>query len=65
MNQLQARNPQMFQMIEQARSKGTNPQEFMKQMMDNVSPEQMQNVLNQAKSMGVPTEVLNQVQNMK
>ncbi len=65
MNQLQARNPQMYQMIEQARSKGTNPQEFMKQMMDNVSPEQMQNVLNQAKSMGVPTEVLNQVQNMK
>lgn len=65
MNQLQARNPQAFQMINQARNSGTNPQEFIRQMMNGVTPEQMQNVLTQAKNMGVPPEILNQVQNMK
>ena len=65
MNQLQARNPQAFQIINQARNSGTNPQEFIRQMMNGVTPEQMQNVLTQAKNMGVPPEILNQVQNMK
>ena len=65
MNQLQARNPQAFQMINQARNSGTNPQELIRQMMNGVTPEQMQNVLTQAKNMGVPPEILNQVQNMK
>ena len=65
MHQLQARNPQAFQMINQARNSGTNPQEFIKQMMNGVTPEQMQNVLTQAKNMGVPDEILNRVQNMK
>ena len=65
MNQLQARNPQAFQIINRARNSGTNPQEFIRQMMNGVTPEQMQNVLTQAKNMGVPPEILNQVQNMK
>ena len=65
MHQLQARNPQAFQMINQARNSGTNPQEFIKQMMNGVTPEQMQNVLTQASNLGVPKEVLNQIQNMK
>ena len=65
MNQLQARNLQAFQMINQAINSGTNPQEFIRQMMNGVTPEQMQNVITQAKNMGVPPEILNQVQNMK
>lgn len=64
MNQLRARNPQMFQMINQARNNGANPQDFMKQVMNGATPEQMQNVLTQAKNMGAPDEVLNQIQNM-
>lgn len=64
MSQLQAKNPQAFQIINNAKNSGTNPQEFMKQMMNGVSPEQMQNVLTQAKNMGVPDEVLKQVQNI-
>ena len=64
MNQLQSKNPQAFQMINQARSSGANPQDFMKQMMGNVSPQDMQQVLVQAKQMGVPDEVLQQVQNI-
>lgn len=64
MGQLQSRNPKMFQMITQAQNSGANPQDFMKQIMGRATPEQMQNVLNQAKNMGVPPEILNQVQNM-
>lgn len=66
MQQLQARNPQMFQMINQARNSGANPRDFMQQMMKdgNISSEQMQNVLTQGRNMGIPPEILNQVQNM-
>lgn len=65
MGQLQTRNPKMFQMISQAKNSGVNPQDFMKQMMGDVSPEQLQNVFAQAKNMGVPNEVLNQIQNLR
>ena len=65
MSQLQARNPQMVQMINQARNDGTNPQEFLKQVMQNSSSSDVQNVLLQAQQMGVPEEVLKTVQNIK
>ena len=65
MSQLQARNPQMVQMINQARSDGTNPQDFLKQVMQNSSSQDVQNVLLQAQQMGVPEDVLRTVQNIK
>ena len=65
MTQLQARNPQMFNMISQARNNGENPQNILKQMMGNATPEQTQRVFNQARNMGVPDDFLNQLQNMK
>jgi hypothetical protein len=65
LQQAQARNPKMANQISQAMNSGTNPRDFMKQMMGNATSQQMQNVLTQAKNMGVPDEVLNQVQNMK
>ena len=65
MSQLQARNPQMVQMINQARSSGTNPQDFLKQVMQNSSSSDVQNVLLQAQQMGVPEDVLRTVQNIK
>lgn len=65
MSQLQARNPQMVQMINQARNDGTNPQEFLKQVMQNSSSSDVQNVLLQAQQMGVPEDVLRTVQNIK
>ena len=63
MGQLQARNPQMFQMINQAKNNGGNPQEILKQMLGKSTPEQMQQVLTQAKGMGVPDNILSQIQN--
>lgn len=65
MGNLQNKNPQAYQKISNAMKNGVNPQEFMKQVMGGTTPQQMQNVLTQAKQMGVPDEVLSQVQNMK
>lgn len=65
MNQLRARNPQMFQMINQAKNSGANPKDFMKQVMNGATPEQMQNVLTQASNLGVPKEILSQIQQLK
>lgn len=65
MQQLQTRNPQAFQMISQAKNNGVNPQNFLKQMVNNSSPQEMQQVLQMGKQFGVPNEVLSQIQNMK
>lgn len=65
MNQLQGRNPQSYNMVSQMMRNGVNPQNMLKQMMGNVNPTQMQQVLTQAKSFGVPDNILSQIQNFK
>ena len=65
MGQLQSRNPQMANQINQAMNSGVNPQALMKQMMGNMDNTQIQNALNQAKQFGVPDNILNQMQNMR
>jgi len=42
-----------------------NPQVMLQQMMSNATPEQKQSLLNQAKSYGVPQDILSKIQNMK
>jgi hypothetical protein len=42
-----------------------NPQDIVKQMVGNSSPEQIQQVLQMGKQMGVPDNVLSQIQNIK
>lgn len=66
MGQLQSKNPQVFNQINNAMNSGANPKDFMQQMMKNgnISSEQMSGVLNQARSMGVPDSVLKEVQNI-
>lgn len=66
MGRLRNQNPQAFSQINNAMNSGANPKDFMQQMMKNgnISPEQMSSVLNQAKSMNVPDEVLREVQNI-
>lgn len=65
MNQLQNQSPQMFQMISQARNNGGNPQQILKQMVGRANPTQMQQVLTQARGLGVPDNILSQIQNLK
>ena len=63
MNQLKMKNPQMFQMLNKAMQNGGNPMEMFKQMTATYTPEQMDSLMAQARNMGFPDEVLNEVQN--
>lgn len=65
MQQLETRNPQAFQMLSQARNNGANPQGFLKQLIGNSSPQDIQQVLQMGKQFGVPDNILSQIQNMK
>lgn len=53
----------MFQMMDTAMRNNGNPMEIFKQVTSNYSPEQMEKFYSRAKSMGIPEEVLTQVQN--
>lgn len=65
LGQLQTKNPQMASQISNAMQNGANPQALMKQMMGNVDNNQMQNILSQARNLGVPDNILQQIQNAR
>lgn len=65
LTQLQNNNPQMASEIKGLLDGTKNPQDIVKQVISGFSPYQKQNVLNQARSMGIPAEIIEQVQNMK
>ena len=65
MQQLQTRNPQAFQIVNQAKNSGTDPQGFLKQLVNNSNPQDIQQVLQMGKQFGVPDDVLSKIQNMK
>lgn len=55
------KNPQMFQLIEQARKNQSNPMELFKQITQGRTPEQMEAFYKKAEEMGVPSDVINQI----
>ena len=63
MNQLKIKNPQMFQTLEKAIQNKDNPMELFKQVTNGYTPEQMQSLMTQARNMGFPEDILNQIQN--
>ena len=63
MNQIRARNPQAFQMLEQARKNNNNPMELLKQVTQNYTPEQVNGLFERAKKFGIPDDVLEQTRN--
>lgn len=63
MNQLKVKNPQMFQVVEQAKNNNGNPMDLLKQITSDYTPEQMSNLFSRAKQMGIPDNVLEQIQN--
>ena len=65
MNQLQSFNPQGYQFINQMMIGGANPQNIIKQMIGNSNNNDMQGILKKAKQLGVPDNILSQIQNMK
>lgn len=54
MQKLQKSNPQGYNMINQMRQNGGNPNDLLKQVMGKASPEQRQQLLNTAKSYRLP-----------
>ena len=60
-NQLKAKNPQMFNFVEQAIQNKNNPMEIMKNITKNYTPEQIDVLIEKASKMGIPEEVLEQV----
>lgn len=65
MNQAKRNNPQGFQMINNMMQSGANPESFLKQILGNAKPEQIENLLNNAKKLNCPDSVLKQIQNIK
>lgn len=63
MNQMKMKNPQVFQIVEQARRSNGNPIELFKQVTNGYKPEQIEGIFNRAKQMGVPEEYINQLKN--
>ena len=61
LNQLKAKNPQIFQIVEQARQNQNNPMELFKQITSNYSDEQMNNFYKQAEQMGFDKNLIDQV----
>lgn len=59
---MKAKNPQMFQTINQAMQNKDNPMELFKQVTNGYSPQQMNSLMTQARNMGFPNEILEQVQ---
>ena len=60
---MKMKNPQVFQMVEQARKSNGNPIELFKQVTNGYKPEQIENIFSRAKQMGVPEEYINQLKN--
>lgn len=58
MGQLKMRNPQAFQQVNQLIKNNGNPQEFLKQIMGNYTPEQMKQFRQFANNFGYSEETL-------
>ena len=56
------KNPQMYALINQASQNNANPMDLFKQITSNYTPEQMQNLYSRAENMGVPKDVLENIQ---
>ena len=57
--------PQNFQIAQNLMQNKNNPQDLVNQIMNSISPEQKQNLLNQMKQYGCPNDLLSKLQNMK
>jgi len=57
------KNPQMFQMVEQAQKNQSNPMELFKQITKGNSEEQMNMFYQRIEQMGFSPDVINQLKN--
>lgn len=59
MNQLMSKNPKMYQEFQKMQKNGTNPQDYLNQIMKNYSPEQISKFVQYAQGFGITEEQLN------
>ena len=55
------KNPQMFQMVEQAKQNQSNPVELFKQITNKNTPEQMDAFYKKVEQMGFSQDVINKL----
>ena len=65
MSNLQQRNPQGYQTIQNLANSNGDPSKALNQVLQNIAPEQRQNILTQAKQFGAPDSILSRLQNIK
>lgn len=65
MRQLQGKNANGFQQVQNMMNMKQNPEPYVRQMMANMSPEQKQDLFKKLNGYGCPTEILSRLQNMK
>lgn len=65
LNNLKRVNPNAYNNVSTLMQNGGDARGMLNQMMNNATPEQIQNVFQQAKQYGCPDEILNQLQNKK
>lgn len=58
---MKAKNPQMFQMVEQAQKNQSNPLDLFKQLTSKNTPEQMESFYKKIEQMGFNPDVINQL----
>ena len=61
MNQMKAKNPQVFQFLEQARANQSNPQDIFKEITKNYKPEQMNALFDKARQFGIGDDVIDKL----
>lgn len=65
MNRLQTINPQGFNFVNTAMRNGGNPNLIANQLLNQLSPEQRQGLMNSARPFGITESYFNQLQNYK
>ena len=65
MNQIKMKDPQNYQSLNQLMNSGGSPEQILQQEMKKRTPQEIQQVLIQAKQLGVPENILAQIQNMQ
>ena len=65
MNQIKMKDPQNYQSLNQLMNSGGSPVQILQQEMKKRTPQEIQQVLIQAKQLGVPENILAQIQNMQ
>ena len=61
---MKAKNPQVFQMVEQAQKNQNSPIDFFKQVTSNNSPEQMEMFYKKVEQMGFSPDLINQLKDI-